>query len=173
MGEFFKFTVDFLRGLNWRRKVALRLWVLTLIVTVGWIRSLNYFDEIRFHTGADRTDALLSTDSSIGWETTTGFAKHRSPSLSFAEFYLGQPIVDISGSMDLRQSRWDWKRYCCGFAIGTAVRGYRWDDVNLEHHTVWIVPYWSIVFPLTLLTAYLFLVKLQWPNRKDAAQHAK
>ena len=50
----------------------------------------------------------------------------------------------------------DWKWDCAGFHFGsgTITRGTR--KLKCEQY---IVPYWSIVVPLTLLSAYLLLTK--------------
>ena len=156
MGEFFRFIIGFSHG--WRRGLGLRALVLASIFMIGWIRSLAYYDEIRFHTSSDWTYGVVSTDSTIGWESRNGFEAHRGQSLSFAEFFIGNPFVDISGSTDPRISRWDWKWYWCGFGYGTAVYGYG-NDSRFETHAIWIAPYWSIVGPLTLLSACLLLSK--------------
>jgi len=157
MSEFFKFMIGFANG--WRRRLGLRVLVLALVFMVGWIRSLAFYDEIRFHTAPDTTDGLISTDSSIGWERRTGFESHAGQSSSFMEFSVGHPFVDISSSSDPRQSRWDWKWYWCGFGDGSAVYGSGLAETGFEHHTFWVVPYWSLVFPLTLLSACLLLLK--------------
>src|SRR6185312_11975253 len=121
MGDFFRFIARFTK--QGRRRLGIRMLVLASFLTVGWIRSLAYYDEVRFHTGSDRTDSVVSTDSSIGWESRSGFESQIARSLSFVEILSG-PFVDVTASTDPRLSRWDWKWYWCGFAVGSADYGF-------------------------------------------------
>lgn len=156
MGEFIKFVVSFTK--EGRRRLGIRMLVLASFFTCGWIRSLAHHDEIMFHTNDDRSDSLLSTDGSICWESRHNFKYNSGKSLSFMEVFTDLNFLDISPSMDSRRSRWDWKWYWCGFAVGSAVL-----DIGNWRRSVWIVPYWSIALPLIALSAWLLLSKHPQP----------
>lgn len=165
MIDFLKFVIGFTKG--WRRRLGIRMLILASILTGGWIRSLSCYDEFRFHTATDRTDALISTDSSIGWEKRTGFEFLAAPSLSFMEFFPGNPFVDIPGSSP-QNSRWDWHWYRYGIGSGSAVYG-RGNETKFEHRTVWIIPYWSIVGPLIAVSAWLLVTSRQRASSDQVA----
>ncbi len=144
----------------WRRKIGVVTLVLACLLMVGWLRSVAFHDEVRFHTWTDRTDGLVSTDSSIGWESRSGFEFHNKQSTPLMAFLPGNRFVKISRSTDPRNySRWDWNWYWCGFAGGVAHYGHGLDEIHIEHHNIWIVPYWSIVIPLTVVSTWLLLSK--------------
>lgn len=53
---------------------------------------------------------------------------------------------------------WEWRWNCCGFDFGRAS-----DPSNRTlggvQVSLWVIPYWSIVIPLTLFSVYLLLSK--------------
>lgn len=167
MVEFFKFILGFAK--DWRRRLGIRLLIVASFLTFFWIRSLGCYDEALFHTGYNQADALVSTDSSLGWERRSGSEIERRQSLSFMEIFPGNHFVDISASRDPRTSRWDWNWYWCGFASGTARYG-RGDAPAVELRNVWIVPYWSIVAPLILIAVWLSLGKAPKPSAEKLVE---
>ena len=167
MGEFFKFFNRFDSGC---KRVGLRMLLVATLFTVNWIRSLAVCDEVRFHTASDSMHIFVSTDSSMIWERRDGVDSRQAPSLSFMELFTGLKFIDVFSS-DPRHSRWNWKWNRCGFGAGAYNVVYG-DEKYMIRHTCWCAPYWSIVLPLTALSAWLLLSKRPQPTKPEPPQES-
>jgi len=152
MGEFFR---------GWRRKVGVVTLAMALVFMVGWVRG-HYIDDIFCGgSGNGRSyyefifsregvtwywNASDDMDGGFGWTPGWGFyGFHRIPFDPFDRFV--HPDADPM-QFDFR---WKWFGFDCA----------RLHDIGLPaYHHIWLlVPYWSIVVPFTLLSAYLLLSK--------------
>jgi len=128
---------------GWRRKLGVVTLVMACVLMAGWIRSETIGDDITFRLGKcgheirserSRITSISTWVRDSRWlpenEWTTGFS----------------PEVD-SGSI--------WDRI--GFLYNVCENNDA--DSNLSFQRLLMVPYWSIVIPLTLLSAYLLLGK--------------
>ncbi len=146
--------VEFFSG--WRRKAGVVTLLMACIFMAGWLRSNVLQDNFAFYSGIHSDDALLSADNSLGWY------RHSSPDSivsPFMPYWRTWPFTEIDNVFhDPALSR-SWR--FCGFASA---------EFERQGIKVWIIPYWSIVIPLTLLAAYLLLSK---PNKSTSKKITK
>jgi hypothetical protein len=71
-------------------------------------------------------------------------------------------LADDENLLDDPDVTWDWQSY--GFRTGKS------SNRDGSSSTIRIIPYWSIVIPLTLLSAYLLLRK---PNHPESRAEQK
>ena len=132
---------DFFHG--WRRKAGCVTLVMALVLLGAWIRSLQVLDQVRVSREYQTPIyCLQSANGSIRWIVDEARG---------AEIYLwmsrtrgNAPHLFADGTPEC-----EWKFRWLGFGAGKPSR--------LE--TIWFIPYWSIVIPLTLLSACLILWK--------------
>jgi hypothetical protein len=136
-----------------RRKVGIATLVLACVCAVGWVRSLSATDAILIPIGDasqddDTTQGFWSSDSGLNWGKFL-WPRVRSP-VDFESYNHRQRnewgVPAYFQSVDIV---WQWR--FCGFGIGFS----RMTPMA----SVWVVPYWSVVGPLTLLSAWLLLSK--------------
>jgi hypothetical protein len=138
MGEFF---------CGWRRKLGCVTLVVACVATAGWGRSFSDTDIIEFYVGKNSTEVLYSFDCSVVWKRFHDEESH--DEISF-------PMWDTCPQTDYAffdDPKFDWNWRWAGFGVGACYT---------EAAVLWIVPYWSITVPLTLLSAYLIL----WPGKR-------
>jgi len=159
MGAFFK---------CWRRKLGVATLVMACVFTAAWVRSIGRMELIHVCRGRSlfiivsrngtfcidrksyRTHAIAETRSSVIDRSSlkqfnVGFSSEKRSNESSIEFWAECSI--------LAASKWCW-----GF--GNFLFGAESHTLGNEHETIFAtVPYWSIVIPLALLSAYLLLVK--------------
>lgn len=132
----------------WRRKSGLVLLAVALLFTVVWMRSYVVEDRLLIRNSPS-LNTVVSSSGVLSWDRMTPFPFH-------------QPIdwqsIDAS---DLEHSglwsRWsfEWRWTMLGFEFGKV----KWPFDKPVWVEVWVIPYWSLVLPLTLLSAYLILSK--------------
>ncbi len=126
---------------GWRRKAGIVTLVMALAFMAAWVRSLNSAEKIDVHFGRSNLVFLSGCGRFV--------ALHG---------YLCDVVFeDIEGSRSIR--------FVLRVAQGTS--GYSWsswpaDEVSLSGNRT-LVPYWSVTIPLTLLSAYLILLKPSKP----------
>lgn len=137
MREFFK---------GWRRKLGCVALVMAMILIVGWMRSAVYEDVIRFWVSNDRIQMFFSSRGTLSW---WGWSDVNLWPPEIAWWYYAIPENGIG----------------IEFPPDVARRRYRYSEpVDRSRFACWSVPYWWLVAPLTLLSAYLILWK---PRKKD------
>ena len=139
---------EFFEG--WRRKVGCVTLVMACVFAAGWVRSFRVEDGISFPTGDPNIGALVSVNGEIGliqwYDDDNLWPDGAVPQVASTPF---PPATPTS------LGTWIW---CC---CGLGVKGW------LEHR-YYVISYWSIVIPLTLLSAYLLL----WKPRPKERRHA-
>lgn len=145
---------DFFRG--WRRKIGLAVLVTALLLTVAWMRSFLVHDTLLLHCEPRWYSEILSRHGRLRW------SRSEQPPDSSATYSFDGP--SRWHSVDARNDRWfdpatedqryqwQWKWY--GFGIGAILPGSAAPSIRL-----WVVPYWLFILPLTLLSAWLLLIK--------------
>lgn len=133
---------------GWRRKVGCMTLVMALVLAGIWVRSFNTFDILV--CPARQQTTLVSGNGSIVW-AKAWIAKDTKPFQlpkwkampSKSQLFFSDPALNIN-----------WIR--CRFGSG-----YEYTDAPIRQisSSYWIFPFWSIVMPLTLLSAYLLLSK--------------
>lgn len=145
-----------------RRKAGVVVLLMALVVWSCWLRSLLFSDYLMINSGtviASSTPndlALLVGPAALAqpWKFPTW--------LSVANGPPGPPRTD-----------WTWQ--FCGFRYGHQMKGKaksttehpdgrvtttEVDYIAYDH--VWVIPYWSITLPLTVVATYLLVI----PSRK-------
>ena len=140
---------------GWRRKIGVVSLFLACVYMAGWVRSLTDEDCFCRVQRLGNTE-LISADGSIGWRQVVLLYSNTSTSMGHpANGYSRRksrpiqlfPIVSAYHKWD---SDLDFR--FAGFAFVSALA--TWNDIR---SSIWIIPYWSIVLPLTLLSAWLLL----------------
>jgi hypothetical protein len=153
---------EFFRG--WRRKAGCVTLVMGLVVWSCWLRSLIASDFFLMNNG---TTIITSGPNYLGLS--------RSPAASAAE-WTAPTWFSVENGPPLAQSP-DWTWQFCGFCYGYQLKGTAktttehpdgrvvTEEVEyITHEHAWVIPYWSIAMPLTLLSAALILRK---PRKQD------
>jgi hypothetical protein len=143
---------------SWRRRVGCVLLLFAFMYLLGWLRSRMPFP------------------ATIGPATTIN--EFRVSGLPFSPsqhvVIIPDELIWISGTEDLhRVSRWHAQEiasvklnkqesWTCRWRVGFAGLSAGSHEANGIRLNWWRVPYWAIVWPLTLFSAYLIL----WKPRK-------
>jgi hypothetical protein len=124
--------------------------LLALVVMVGWVRSLSVLDGISFTNGRESTESLASAGGFVAWQSNKGGATLMTS--------LVRNTVPLPDDFDgFNHPAMKWRCRSCGFGVGE-IPAEIYDGTMI---TIRVIPYWSIVLPLTLFSAYLLLSKPQ------------
>jgi hypothetical protein len=171
---------EFFRG--WRRTAGLATLAMALLLTVGWMRSAVVVDEFSVEPpvaedqdGPRTYHTVRSQQGVLGWEQWTTDAGQRVIHDTYDTSFSSR-AVSASDVFDIPKAdivKFDWRWKWCGIDLGSTV-------VDDEHrareagnspelilglvyghwHSVhYVIPYWLLVLPLTLLSAWLLLSK--------------
>ena len=155
---------EFFRG--WRRKIGCVALMIAALFLSAWVRSLVIRDIFTWTFVEAKIGIVAkSHQGTIGWlRNSPAFSKQDDGWKSDNDFRgnLFDTWIDLDDVADDLKWRWQWAEFDFGAAS--------WVDETMapdDHNSivVVIVPYWSIVTPLTLLSAYLIL----WKPRKVGA----
>jgi len=145
MGEFFH---------GWQRKIGLMTLVMTLALIGGWVRSEYNSDFM----DVKRDDTIYSVNSVGGGinfgrrtELKTGWYWILS-TRRLTDLYPDGIPTEITPWME--QHEFKWRLDLLGFHIGVA----RLSRLGIRDEDC-MIPYWSIVLPLTAISAFLLLSK--------------
>lgn len=143
---------DFFQG--WRRKAGCITLVMAFVFMLGLMRSYTIEDFISFNSGPDSQDGLLISDHRILWGRWhwEGHVPNRiGPSIQWStNQYSIQPLMFFHRL----RAKWYWRM--CGLEYAGFVDRFDTDSQAVDW-TMWAISYWSIITPLTLLSAYLIL----------------
>lgn len=152
MREFFK---------GGRRKAGCVALVMALAVFGVWMRGYGVSDAFSFGVDeAGNNHWLNSSRDGIRWERYSGAGGV----IGWKQF----PVPQSGTVFPVDDPEWlsicavDWRVRSCGFDFGEW-RSKQKDAFRCDY---WLIPYWSLVLPLTLLSAYLIL----WKPRKTPAK---
>ena len=154
MGEFFR---------GWRRTVGVGTLALACLFMAGSERSRTTCDFISFF-GSNRKALhdLSSTRMGLMYMRTEKDFTGQTKSITFAtRAWKMAPGKDYLSGIEM-----NWRINSCGFRFGKSVRR---EPHTITNITAWIVPYWSIVIPLTLISVYLLLSKPRVPSPKKTS----
>jgi hypothetical protein len=150
---------SYFRG--WKRKIG----VVTLAMACGfmmaWMRSFHYWDAFTFVSG-NSLDRLLFGHEGITWERTLepGSVLLRVSHRRYRCIYDAKGLRPLLEGWNYRHL-WRWQ--FCGFDFGELMV----EGQAGKHRLLFSVPYWSIVAPLTLISAWCLLTK---PRLKPATK---
>jgi hypothetical protein len=142
---------EFFRG--WRRKVGCVTLLMACALLVGWVRSHVVLDSLSFSVRCQVTESLVSGGGLVAWQAKTNTSP---PSVTWNT----APVTDSFDGFNFPSMRCSWRRF--GFGLGEFVPEEEFDTERIVFR---IVPYWSLILPLTLLSAYLILWK---PRQQDS-----
>lgn len=144
MGEFFK---------GWKRKLGVATLLMALAFTAAWMRSRFYSDGLSIQVGSKQQHWIISDNFGLYW-TALFNRTARDPDSFFPiePRILSEYVDPQENSSVLPDLGWRW--HCGDFHF--AQRDV-WQQ-NADQYTI-MIPYWSLVLPLTLLSAYLLLSK--------------
>ena len=141
----------------WRRRLGFVTLLLACVFMAGWLRTFRINDQIIL-SREDQSNVLTSKDGCLRCTRYFGLilpAYSREASVVGAKFGVSEPI-------DVAETTWESQWRWCGFDFRTG----RLYSCRVEVSTI---PYWSVVFPLTLLSACLLLsMPRQKPTRVAA-----
>lgn len=145
---------EFFRG--WRRKTGVLTLVMACVFAAGWIRSLSFRDEI---TSCRIPDiySIASNRGRLVWKVVHSPTPYYGPSVDYS---VGK---DISAFEPFSQFEYNWIRRFVGFEVAEHTNGERF---KINRYSL---PYWSIVLPLILLSAFLLLSKRPPVKRGESA----
>ena len=149
---------DFFHG--WRRKAGCVTLLMACVMMCGWVRSRTTCDFISFF-GSDRKALhdLSSTRMGLMYMRTDQDFTGQTKSITFAtRTWNPARVTDY-----LLGTEMNWRIDSCGFRFGKSVHRGPYSIANL---TAWIIPYWSIVIPLTAISACLLLTKPRKSSQK-------
>ena len=141
---------EFFRG--WRRKVGVVTLVMACAVLVVWMRSCAILDVFRFSTD-HRCQCIASIPGVLTWWSWDGKD-------STAQFWEVMNVNSPEGIESLANQN----RHRA--SMGESLSG---GAAPIRNMRLAVIPYWSLVLPLTLLSAYLFLWK---PRQRTGSDHA-
>jgi hypothetical protein len=149
MGEFFK---------GWRRKIGIVTLLMALVGMAGWVRGglsvdFVWYPTAKFGYSIESLHGLVrltrGTPVASGMPVQFGSESlSLSPHLKFDDY--GKPLpFDPREKLDI-----EWQSNWFAFSFGTAkIKG------SIAKIEMFLIPYWSIVIPMTVLSAYLLLTK--------------
>jgi hypothetical protein len=145
--------------------------LMACMFAVGWVRSQLVFDDSIRNFGGYRY-MIMSFDGMIQFGRTSEFQ-------GFAPvIWDSGKLSQLSGfELDDNGARrpfdpWesievDWRWDCGRFHFGSGMMKWRTGDLKCGYY---IVPYWSIVIPLTLVSAFLLFSKPPISNQRQVAE---
>ena len=149
---------EFVRPL--RRKIGCVTLLLALVFMAGWVRSLSRCDTLFLNFGINSRDGINRAD--LHAESTDGYIFWaKSDDGNFA-----QPVNMFEWDVRNRDS-------LQGICSLCPIKSYLiWLTALNPDGTVRfrILPYWSVVVPLTLASLCLLLSKPRYPNQNKTAQ---
>ena len=160
---------EFFHG--WRRKAGCVALVMACLLMVVWVRSLFVLDKFLF-SQKQSVHAISSMDGNCSWLSVTPFSDVIPSGWSLQPRWVPSPLTENSrrnhncfdwNGIDIHW-RWHWDGFNFG-AISSETFGTPPNDTYISRHEIWQIPYWFIILPLTLLSAYLIL----WKPRKRTA----
>jgi len=153
MKEFFK---------GWRRKVGCVTLLMALFLTGMWIRSFKIFDNF-WITSLQNRNSLSSSDGCI----RLGHAHANEARVTKWDVKYDSHVIKRKAKSASNFTEHDFSRVAGDFYLKSATHnwGHYSDLVQTPGPPISVrlisaqVPYWSIVIPLTLLSAWLLISK--------------
>ncbi len=147
---------DFFQG--WRRKIGVATLVMACVFTAGWVRSHVLGEDVEFSIGQHTTHGFGWIGQWLIW----GSIYDENAVYSWPVFSFESNVASDSPLIGPDRV-WHWRS--CGFG-----RCELKAESNGGCRLVFrVIPFWSIVVPLTLLSAWLLLSKPPVSKPKSTA----
>lgn len=147
---------DIFRG--WRRKLGVLTLVTACVFMGAWVRSLIIADEVMFSTELNSNRVFFSRNGGVGVESLRLIPENMEVDDAYELRFISPPEWKTSPARNsnfprfkfpILRSRWQW----WGFGI--------YDSSNESHNKIsvsrFVIPYWSITIPLTLISFWLLI----------------
>ena len=168
MGDFFK---------PWRRKIGVATLLMACVLMAGWIRSPTGRDRLRFPIDTLNYHDIASFGGGLLWERVylvqpikLNAVESTYASALFSEFattFVDTQMNLTSGIQEGGGQRFEWRWRCCGFDAGEIGED---GALGKFRGTFWFISYWSIVLPLTFISAFLLLTKPRQLTQKKTPE---
>lgn len=147
---------EFFRG--WRRKFGILTLVMACVLTSVWMVTNKF--SVHFATAyIEPVQFLTAKDGYLRWASYPGVTI--SEPVTFRVVPPHQVELDIIESDGFQKDLvWNWHWKWNGFEFGHS---------QFRSVRVWAVPFWSMVLPLTLISASLLLSKRPQARRGEAS----
>lgn len=139
----------------WRRKFGVVTLVLVCQFTAAWVRSKVIQDEFTYATGATSGQIIATKDGHLLWMI---FHNVRPTLLPDFPYWSNEPFQTFDKFYTDKSKTWKWR--FCGFYSGTAPN---------PKSTIFLVSFWSIVIPLTLISVWLLLSKPRTARKPESS----
>lgn len=145
-----------------RRKLGVVILLMACLCAVGWMRSFEFTDAL-FYDRATAYTHVVSTDRKLVWghgTFSTDRTPYQKPTISHFHYLTSskpQYEPENDGWTISFESTW------AGFENTVRTRGS-------ERLSIWTIPYYAIVLPLTLLSGCLLLSKPRTSQPKPASE---
>ena len=145
---------------GWRRKFGVVTLVMACVLTALWVRSIAFWDIKK--SGGDSAGRCYLVESDNGGVTLGQTENSRD---AFAEFHCwSDPVSESNNQPPLSPELYTWRWKAMGFDFARLCS--RNGSVNI---TYWTIPYWSLVIPLTFVSAFLLLSRPRQSTANKAA----
>ena len=153
---------EFFRG--WRRKCGTVTLLLACLLMGAWIRGAIYFDKLVVPHGKSYSvfwsnSPTMASCLGLGWShywIDPSEGRYKIPGMRWESnpTYTNERIRELKRAKALEKQSQEW----------TADGNWEWESLGFLARTnreflLLAVPYWSIVIPLTAVSAYLLLAK--------------
>ena len=143
----------------WRRKIGVMTLLLACALTLVWMRSNLVRDELTICSPSSWLelnwhDELASLDGSLCWYRYRLDPDHGGIGASSPFYFQSTPVTDYRGSSPRIEDTLKWQWEWAGFGFGAG--GTHLVGMSAK---AWMVPYWSLILPLTLISSWLLCSK--------------
>ena len=167
MGDFFK---------PWRRRFGLVTLAMACMFMAAWVRSMSVEDVLKFPTAEGFRFFCTSEHERISWGKMTGPESERSDKRVTRWKCLSGRIdlhsgIDPTNTSDHKFYHYehDWKWDWCGFYFAEG-HGKLTGPCPSTRLRLYVIPYWSIVIPLTVISFWLLLSKPRKSNQMEISE---
>ena len=144
---------------GWRRKVGVVTLLVACVFMAGWVKSILAIDIAVIPLGVYSAVTVFSEDQLFGVQYQfEPLGLHRTTRLSWVS-HATEHHISKNLFPDARLT-WHYRLWGFGCAEYPDIRA------NGSRLIFWLIPYWSIVLPLTLVSAFLLLSKPKISNQK-------
>ena len=152
-----------------RRKLGMMTLVMACVFTAGWLRSRSFIDliDLRWTPDFSASESLVSVNGCLGWSRQFHQSEpldHQSDanasfglSIRFPEWraYVRDGVISelpATSAINTPFANWCWNSCRIGIGIEDQVSS---GGMTYSRERCWAIPYWSIVIPLIVVSAWL------------------
>ena len=159
MGEFFN---------GWRKNAGVVTLLMALAFMGGWGRSFININRFNFSAAGYNFHWLGSFNGSIAWQRivpndTSNWSTDLNENARELFLENAEAVAEhLLGTILNHENKIEWKHRFLGFEIGEYRQAGALGTIEV---TIWKLSYWSLITPLTLISAFLLLSKHRKSNQ--------